>query len=1026
MFVCKMSRYRAALLLAILPLTAAEQHGLIKFGGLPLPGATVTATQADRKFVTVSDAQGIYSFPDLADGVWTIQVEMLCFETTKRDVTVAAGAAGQEWDLKLLPRDQVNAVAMSSAPAPATTLAQSTPEEKAPKPPDNGARGNEPASSSNDVNLFGADNAADLSQRATDGFLINGSTNNGASSPFALGPAFGNNRRNLRSLYNGNIGFTLDNAAFDARPFSLTGQDTPKLSYNRLTGLFSFGGPMRIPHLLRRGPNFTVNYQWTRNRNSTAQSALVPTDLERNGDFSQTLNSFGQPIKFFDPKNGAIFANNQIPQSRLNAQAQALLNLYPLPNFTASSRYNYQIPIISNTHQDNLQTRLNKTLGRQDQLSGNFAYQSTRSDNPNVFGFLDGTDNLGINTGVTWRHTFSPRVFQTLGYTFSRFDLRTVAFFENRQNVSGDAGIAGNNQDPVNWGPPNLVFAGGTAGLTDATPSLVRNQTNGISYSMLLSRSGHNITFGGDLRRQQFNVLGQQNPRGTFTFTGQATQRDASGNLVPGAGSALAGFLFGVPDTSAVAFGNADKYFRSWFDDAYITDDWRISPGFTLNAGVRWEYGSPITEKYARLVNLDVVPGFSAVAPVVANQPVGSLTGTKYPNSLINPDHHGFEPRIAISWRPFAASSTVVRAGYGVYYNTSVFLPIATQMAQQSPLSKSLTAPNNYSNPFTLANGFNAISSVTPNTFAVDPNFQPGYSQNWQLSIQRDLPGALVMTAIYQGSKGTRGAQIFLPNTYPAGAQTPCLGCPAGFEYLASNGNSTREAGELQLRRRLHSGFTASLDYTYSKSIDDAAFGGKNQAAPVIAQNWLDLSAERALSNFDQRHLLKVMGQYTTGMGLKGGTLVNGWKGTLLKEWTLATQITAGSGLPLTPIYLAPVNGTGVTGPLRPDYTGANLYSAPPGFFLNPAAYAAPAAGHFGNAGRDSITGPSQFGLNASLGRIFRASDRVDLDVRVDATNALNHVTFPSWDTTFMSAQFGLPNATNPMRSMQLTVRARF
>ena len=110
-----------------------------------------------------------------------------------------------------------------------------------------------------------------------------------------------------------------------------------------------------------------------------------------------------------------------------------------------------------------------------------------------------------------------------------------------------------------------------------------------------------------------------------------------------------------------------------------------------------------------------------------------------------------------------------------------------------------------------------------PDTFAIDPNFRVGYAQNWQLPVQRDLPGALVMTATYLGIKGTRGMQEFLPNTYPIGAANPCPSCPAGFVYRTSNGNSTREAGQIQLRRRLRSGFTASLDYTYAKAVDDDA-----------------------------------------------------------------------------------------------------------------------------------------------------------------------------------------------------------
>jgi hypothetical protein len=308
----------------------------------------------------------------------------------------------------------------------------------------------------------------------------------------------------------------------------------------------------------------------------------------------------------------------------------------------------------------------------------------------------------------------------------------------------------------------------------------------------------------------------------------------------------------------------------------------------------------------------------------------------------------------------------------------------------------------------------------------VDPNFKAGYSQNWQISLQRDLPASLVMTATYLGIKGTRAQQQFLPNTYPNGAVPLCASCPNGYQYLTSNGNSTRESGNVQLRRRLHNGFTASLNYTYSKSIDDAALGGRGQGAVVIAQDWLNLAGERGPSNFDQRHLANIMFQYTSGMGLKGGTLLDGWRGRLIKDWTFVSTITAGSGLPLNPIYNVATNGTSFTGSIRPNYTGASLYDAPAGLSLNPAAVTAPAAGHWGNAGRNSITGPSQFTLNASMARTFRFSDRINADFRLDSTNALNHPTFPSWNVVANSSQFGLPTPANPMRNLQATMRLRF
>ena len=732
-------------------------HGQVTFGGVPVPGATVTATQGDKKFVSVTDEQGFFSFPDLADGTWTMEVAMQGFSTIKQDVSAAPDAAVAKWELSMLPLDQIKAEIESTA-VPVASVASAAPppaETEPTKPEDKRAPETQPSDD-------------ELNQEASSGLLINGSVNNGAASPFAQLAAFGNNRNGAKGLYNGGIGIIFDNSALDARPYSLSGQNTPKVSYNRVTSVATLGGPLRIPHVWRKGPNFFVGYQWTRNRDATTQSALVPDLAERAGDFSNELNAQGQPVQIFNPATGLPFPGNLVP---ISPQAQALLNLYPLPNVSSNPRYNYQIPILSSTHEDALQSRFDKALNSKNELYGDFAFQSTREGAPNLFGFVDTTDALGINTTVHYSYRFNQRLFLNLTYGFSRLATRGTPYWENRENISGQAGITGNNQDPMNWGPPTLTFSSGLAGLSDAQSYFDRNQTSAFSYAMLWSRDKHNIRFGGDFRRQEFNYLSQQNPRGTFTFTGAATQGTANGVAV--GGSDVADFVLGIPDTSSIAYGNADKYFRQSVYDAFVTDDWRVSPQLTVNAGVRWEYGAPITELYGRLVNLDIASGFAAAAPVVATNPVGPLTGRTYPDSLILPDKRGFEPRIGTSWRPISGSSVVVRAGYGIYYDTSVYQTIALQMAQQSPLSKSLSVPNSPACPLTLANGFNACPATSPNTFAIDPNFRPGYAQNWQLSLQRDLPGSLQLTATYLGIKGTRGVQEFLPNTFPIGAPNP-------------------------------------------------------------------------------------------------------------------------------------------------------------------------------------------------------------------------------------------------------------
>ncbi len=994
---------------------ASEYHGLVTSGGLPVPGATVTVTQGAKKFVAVTDMQGFYSFPALADGAAAIDVEMTGYAQIKQQVAIAPDIATGKWELQLLSLEQIRTQlkpVLSAGIAETQTRSELKRTSEAPK-----QKGEAPPPSDA------------VAQRAADGLLINGSVNNAATSQFSLANRFGNTAHG-RSLYNFSLSLRLNNSTFDARSYSLTGLDTAKPDTSQITGGFNLEGPLKIPGLLRNGPDIFVGYHRTRDSTAVTTPGLVPNLAERDGDFSQAVNAQGQPILIYDPKTGQPYPGNRVP---LSPQAQALLNLYPLPNFTGSSQYNYQLPLVSDVHRDALIATASKTIGHRNEVSGTFAATSTRDSSTNLLGFVDKTDGLGMSSKINWSHTLNARLRINLGYQFSRQSTRLTPYWQNRENISGQAGITGNDQTPTYWGPPTLNFSGGLTALTDGQSSFIRNATNGVSFVARWNHRSHNITGGFDFRREQFNYLSQANPRGTFSFTGAATSGSAANS-----GSDVADFLLGIPDASNIGFGNADKYLRQSVYDAYLQDDWRATPQLTLNVGARWEYGAPITELKRRLVNLDVATGFSAIAPVLATDPVGVLTGQRYPASLMRPDRSGIEPKIGVSWRPIPGSSMVVNAGYGVNYDTSVYQRIAIQMAQQAPFAKSLTIQNSTACPLTLANGFDPCSETTAQTFGVDPNFRVGYVQTWDLRVQRDLPGSLQMVATYIGIKGTRGVQEFLPNTNPIGAVNPCPSCPTGFVYLVTDGNSTRQSGSIQLRRRLHSGFTASLLYTFSKSIDDdSALGGQGavadssttstqtQSSPTIAQDWRNLSGERGLSNFDQRHLLSAQVQYTTGMGMAGGSLMTGWRGKLYKEWTVETQITAGSGLPQTPLDSSVVVA-GYSSFVRPSITGESIYAAPPGLFLNPAAYKAPPLGQWGNARRNSITGPSQFSLDAAMVRTFRMPYKMNLDLQIAASNLLNHVTYSTWQSSITNTQFGLPAAANAMRSLQTSLRLRF
>jgi hypothetical protein len=1055
----------AAGLLIQLQAVASEHHGQVMFGGLPVPGVLVTASQGDKKMTAVTNDVGIYAFPDLPDGTWTLQVQMTGFAPVKQDVTSGPNATADKFELKALSLDELRAAAKPAKVDPALIAAAMAPAsggatESAGNTADAGKSANGKAAAKNSGKTQQQASAAGpgapppppppqdaTAQQANDGFLINGSVNNSATSQYAQSAAIGNARGGGRSLYNWGLFATLDNSSLDAKQYSLTNLNSPKPSYTNLQLGANFGGPLHFKHFipLSKAPYVYLMYQRGTTTDATTYPYLLPTTAQRNGDLS------GAGVNIYAPKAGLSaaclaagvtpgqqFAGNVIPAPCISPAAVRLLKLYPTPNVTTDPRYNYQVPLTNDSHTDQFRTFVNKNIGNKNFLNGNFSWQSTRTGDNNLFGFHDTTRVTDYRANVAWNHRFTQRINSNINYTFSREHSVGNPFFAFRENIEAEAGITGVLTDPAYWGPPSLSFSSGVSGLSDSISSNNRNQTHAIGGQFTWTHGRHEVAAGGDFRRQEFNYLTQQNPRGSFAFTGSATSNAGSG------GSDLADMLLGIPDTSAIAYGNADKYFRESVYDLYIRDNFRVNPELTINAGVRWEYGAPITELKNRLVNLDFAQNFAAAAPVVATAPTGPASGTAYPHALIHPDRSGILPNISVAWRPISGSSLLVRSSYQWYNDTSVYKATALAMAQQAPLSRSLNLDNSRC-ALTLTNAFGSCASNSPDSFAVDPHLRVGYAQIWQLSLQRDLPAALQGTVTYRGTKGTRGIQEILPNTYAPGATNPCPTCPVGFTYRTSNGNSTREEGILALRRRLRSGFTAELRYTYSKSLDDdyslggqqgsvpgsSGSPGSSGGSPQISQDWLHPEAQRGLSTFDQRHVLSLTAQYTTGMGLGGHTMLSGWRGVMYKDWTVQGTLTAATGTPLTPVYFIQVPGTAYTNVVRANYNGGPIHTNSSTknnqkTYLNKDAISQP-VGTWGTARRNSIEGPDQFGLNASFARTFKLHDRYSLETHFDATNVLNHVSYSSWVTTINNPQlFGTPTAPKNMRSIQATFRLRY
>ena len=833
------------------------------------------------------------------------------------------------------------------------------------------------------------------------------------------GAYLGNRANRGRQGINGQASFSLNNSALNARPFSLTGQDIPQAAYAQSRFSVVVGGPLRIPKLLEKDTNtfFFISYFATRAKNPYKNVATVPTAAERSGDFSQSFEN--GPVTIFDPRNGLPFPGNMIPTSRIDSAATGLLKFFPLPNQPGLVQ-NYQILNSYPQDTDNLGVRLNQNLTKTDRLALNLNMQRRSGEQEQLFGFRDNTSGTGISANLSYTKNLGVRTLSVLAFNFNRNRNDTLPYFAYKTDVASNLGIKGTASDPINYGPPNLSFTN-FGGLSEASPVLSRIQNSGVTENFSTVKGTHNLSAGITYKRQQFNVQTDSNARGTFAFTGLATSSfDAAGNPMPSSGFDLADFLLGLPQSSSVRFGDSSTYCRGNQYGVFAQDDWRVRSNLTLNYGLRWEYFSPLAEKYGHIANLDVAPGFTAVSVVTPGE-AGPYSGS-LPETLLRPDKNNFAPRVGLAWKPVPTKSLQFRAGYGIYYNPSVYNSIATKLAAQPPFAQTSTLNTSLTDVLTLQNGLvtTPAGKIILNTYAVDPNYRVGYAQTWNSTIQTDLPRSLVLEIGYLGTKGTRLDIQTLPNRAAPGSpltaeQRRQIDNATGFIYEASEGDSIYHALQIRVIRRMRRGLGFNAIYTFGKSIDNSStFGG---AGNTVAQDANDLRAERGLSSFDQRH------KFTFTSTLSSPARQNRW----LKDWTLQGTVNLASGTPLTARVLgnqADTGGTGSLGSGRADATGlsANCCRA----FFNLAAFTIPIPGQFGNAGRNTIEGPGTFSLNSSLSRSINLSERRRLEFRLEANNLTNHVNYTNLATVVNASNYGLPLTTGNMRSLNMVVRFRF
>jgi trimeric autotransporter adhesin len=1105
------------------PTPAGSIHGVVKSGNMPIPGAEVSISleSSTEKNSTWTDVDGSYTAAVPAYGSYTVSVGMVTFAKSTQRVVVDADHQNPQVNFEMAlqsrvqetnpqPRKQIGQAGAAQAgqhgfqtlspmgntsqDAGGNSLNDVVPSGMPVPGVDPNSATESIAVAGNTSNALNSMSGDELQQRMNDARAQGGGFGTGFGGPGGGGfggggpggpmPITGRRGFDLNHPH-GSIYYGIGDSALNAAPYALAGEPPTNPAYEQNSFGGSIGGPLNIPKIYHGGSKtfFFVNYNGKRGENPFDQFSTVPTLLERQGNFSQSVYTSGtsakQPVEIYNPATNTPFANNTITQ--INPIAAGLLQYIPLPNLTPppGDYQNFQYVTSANNNSDDLNVRINRSFGAaptpgrrgagggrsrsQNNLTFGFHYHGSGATVTNPFPSVGGNTGVrSFDVPIGYVKSFG-KLTNTLRFDFNRSRTSTQNLYAYNNNIAGSLGITGISTDPFDWGLPNLSFMN-FASLNDTTPQLLRNQTYTFSDYDVWVHGKNTWRWGGDFRRVQLNTETVSNGRGSFVFSGINTSEIVNGSAATGTGYDFADFLLGLPQQTSVQFGSDNYHFHGNYWDLYAQDEWKVRGNLTLNLGVRYEYVSPLSEENNLIANLDLSPGvlnpaLGTPSVVVALPGQNSPYNGNLPESLVRPDRKAFAPRVGFAWKPFP--KTVVRGGYGINYNTGAYQGIVQQLAFQPPFSTAQTNIQTGPGDLTLQNGFPAPSSSTiTNNYAVNPDYRFGYVQIRNLDIQQQIKPTLLLNLDYTGTKGTNLDILEAPNRTitPAGIVVRIPGVEA-FTYENSIGDSEANAVSVRIRKRLAKGVSVGGLYTFSKAIDDASSigagatssasspglgaGGTGAAgaspsasagsgANSVAQNPFDISAERGLSSFNQTH--KFTGDYLWELPFghdRRWLTENTPLRAIFGDWQWSGDWTVASGLPFTPHYVntaSEVNG-GTNGTLRPDLVpGQSIQISNPslGQWFNTQAFAAPPAGQYGNARRNSIIGPPTHVVDMAITKVIPLKESRTLELRAQATNAFNIPNYSSIDTSVTSPTFGRVTAVGSMRQITMTARFRF
>ncbi len=797
-----------------------------------------------------------------------------------------------------------------------------------------------------------------------------------------------------------------------------------KLRYN-LYGA-NIGGP-----IVKDKAFFFFNYEGERERNGQTYITAVPTDLLRQGDFSNLAGAPSQARNApLDPATGQAFPNALIPRSQWDPVTIRVIDheTFPRPTSAGFSN-NFNATRTDRIRADKFDARADYQINDNWRLFGRYSFSDLERFRPTVFeGLAEGSTNDAFGTTATRGQnavmgptiTLSPTTLAEIRVGYTRLGANVFPANFGSPPPGELLGIPNLPTDPqITGGWPFLEAVGfNRFGRTTSTPQFQIPNVYLYKGTVSTLKGAHSIKFGTDNMQIYTSILDVSALIGRFQFRSDSFSRNSWAN-----------FLLGMPNrismTSPTVIYN-QKRIHAFF----LQDDYRVSQNLTLNLGLRYEYGTPITEKYNRLANFNPSTGERFFA----------TDGSLADRALVEPDRNDISPRFGLAWT--ARPGLVVRGGYGIFYNHTNRQGREGLLGMNNPFVKDL---ERFQDDSTAASELITLSSGPPPDFLEnaspseqinrgnDPLLRNPYIQQWNLTVQLQPVTDWLFEVGYVGNRGNKLTRFYDANQAltPGNSSTLRQRRPyADFgeiQYMDSGGTSNYHALQTKIERRFSRGMSLLQAFSYSRALENVgAWGEEQSGGGRTPQNAYDFASEYGLAgtNSKFRSVTNWVWQLPFGRGQKLLSNAHPAAEAILGGWEFSGIWTWQSGLPVN--IVASECSSCVMGGQRQQRADAlspsALDSPTAAMWFNTDAFAQPNS-PFGTAGRNTVYGPGILNWDISLMKNFQFSETKRLQFRVEFFNSFNQVNYDRPNSNVSSSSFGRISTAMDGRSIQFGLK---